>query len=124
LESAISFLAGHARPNNPVPAFCQSEPFWPAYDALFSFSIPTGNSSYETVLIMAGHCPGIPAGTGAGRIHRHGSAEATGSAPGVGVPGQAKRLYTFSAHMKWMPAILFSCFASIGVHFLLNADSF
>lgn len=53
-----------------------------------------------------------------------GSLLAIGSAPGVGLLGQAKGLYTFSAHMKWMPVILLSYFVSIGVHLLLNADSF
>jgi Na+/H+ antiporter NhaD/arsenite permease-like protein len=53
-----------------------------------------------------------------------GSLLAIGSAPGVGLMGQAKGLYTFSAHMKWMPVILLSYFVSIGVHLLLNANSF
>jgi len=53
-----------------------------------------------------------------------GSLLAIGSAPGIGLMGQAKGLYTFSSHMKWFPVILLAYFASIGVHFLVNADSF
>lgn len=53
-----------------------------------------------------------------------GSLLAIGSAPGIGLLGQAKGQYTFSSHMKWFPVILLSYFASIGVHFLVNAGSF
>ncbi len=53
-----------------------------------------------------------------------GSLLAIGSAPGIGLLGQAKGQYTFSSHMKWCPAILLGYFASIGVHFLVNAQSF
>ncbi len=53
-----------------------------------------------------------------------GSLLAIGSAPGIGLMGQAKGQYTFSSHMKWCPAILLGYFASIGVHFLVNADTF
>ena len=53
-----------------------------------------------------------------------GSLLAIGSAPGIGLLGQAKGQYTFSSHMKWCPVILLSYFASIGVHFLVNAGSF
>ena len=53
-----------------------------------------------------------------------GSLLAIGSAPGIGLLGQAKGLYTFSGHMKWFPVILLGYFASIGVHFLVNAGSF
>lgn len=53
-----------------------------------------------------------------------GSLLAIGSAPGIGLLGQAKGQYTFSSHLKWCPVILLSYFASIGVHFLINADSF
>lgn len=53
-----------------------------------------------------------------------GSLLAIGSAPGIGLLGQAKGQYTFSSHLKWFPVILLGYFASIGVHFLLNADSF
>jgi Na+/H+ antiporter NhaD/arsenite permease-like protein len=53
-----------------------------------------------------------------------GSLLAIGSAPGIGLLGQSKGLYTFSSHMKWCPVILLSYFASIGVHFLVNAGSF
>ncbi len=53
-----------------------------------------------------------------------GSLLAIGSAPGIGLLGQAKGQYTFSSHMKWTPLILLGYFASIGVHFLINAASF
>ncbi len=53
-----------------------------------------------------------------------GSLLAIGSAPGIGLLGQAKGAYTFSSHMKWFPVILLGYFISIGVHFLLNADAF
>jgi hypothetical protein len=38
--------------------------------------------------------------------------------------GQAKGQYTFSSHMKWFPVILLGYFSAIGVHFLVNAQSF
>ncbi len=53
-----------------------------------------------------------------------GSLLAIGSAPGIGLMGQAKGQYTFSSHMKWCPVILLGYFAAIGVHFLVNAQSF
>lgn len=53
-----------------------------------------------------------------------GSLLAIGSAPGIGLLGQAKGQYTFSSHLKWCPVILLSYFVSIGVHFLVNAGSF
>ncbi|MGJ0491306.1 sodium:proton antiporter NhaD [Methylobacter sp.] len=53
-----------------------------------------------------------------------GSLLAIGSAPGIGLMGQAKGQYTFLNHMKWAPAILLGYFAAVGVHFLVNADSF
>ncbi len=53
-----------------------------------------------------------------------GSLLAIGSAPGIGLLGQSRGQYTFSSHMKWTPAILLGYFAAIGVHFLVNADSF
>lgn len=53
-----------------------------------------------------------------------GSLLAIGSAPGIGLMGQAKGQYTFSSHMKWFPVILLGYFAAIGVHFLVNAQSF
>jgi Na+/H+ antiporter NhaD/arsenite permease-like protein len=53
-----------------------------------------------------------------------GSLLAIGSAPGIGLMGQAKGQYTFTSHMKWCPMILLGYFASIGVHFLINSKSF
>ncbi|NOT84288.1 MAG: sodium:proton antiporter NhaD [Methylococcaceae bacterium] len=53
-----------------------------------------------------------------------GSLLAIGSAPGIGLLGLAKGQYTFSEHLKWFPVILLGYFASIGVHFLVNARYF
>lgn len=53
-----------------------------------------------------------------------GSLLAIGSAPGIGLLGQAKGQYTFTSHMKWCPVILLGYIASIGVHFLINSQSF
>ncbi|MGZ0078726.1 sodium:proton antiporter NhaD [Methylomonas sp. YC3] len=53
-----------------------------------------------------------------------GSLLAIGSAPGIGLMGQAKGQYTFASHMKWCPVILLAYFASIGTHMLFNAGSF
>ncbi|MFI3135901.1 MAG: sodium:proton antiporter NhaD [Methylococcaceae bacterium] len=53
-----------------------------------------------------------------------GSLLAIGSAPGIGLLGLTKGRYTFSSHMKWFPVILLGYFASIGVHFLVNARFF
>jgi Na+/H+ antiporter NhaD/arsenite permease-like protein len=53
-----------------------------------------------------------------------GSLLAIGSAAGVGLMGQAKGLYSFSTHLKWMPIILIGYFGSIAAHFLLNQRFF
>jgi Na+/H+ antiporter NhaD/arsenite permease-like protein len=53
-----------------------------------------------------------------------GSLLAIGSAPGVGLLGQVKDIYTFGYHLRWMPVILLGYFASVGVHFLINARYF
>lgn len=53
-----------------------------------------------------------------------GSLLAIGSAPGVGLLGQIKEGYTFGFHMRWMPVILLGYFASIAVHFWINARYF
>jgi Na+/H+ antiporter NhaD/arsenite permease-like protein len=53
-----------------------------------------------------------------------GSLLAIGSAAGVGLMGQMKGSYTFSAHLKWMPVILIGFFGSIAMHFLINAHYF
>jgi Na+/H+ antiporter NhaD/arsenite permease-like protein len=52
-----------------------------------------------------------------------GSLLAIGSAPAVGLLGQIKE-YTFSIHLRWMPVILLGYFASIAVHFWINAAYF
>lgn len=49
-----------------------------------------------------------------------GSLLAIGSAAGVGLMGQAKGVYTFSSHLKWMPVILLGYFGSIAAHFFIN----
>jgi Na+/H+ antiporter NhaD/arsenite permease-like protein len=53
-----------------------------------------------------------------------GSLLAIGSAPGVALLGQIKEGYTFAFHLRWMPVILLSYFASIAVHFWINARYF
>ncbi len=53
-----------------------------------------------------------------------GSLLSIGSAAGVAVMGQARGVYTFFAHLKWVWAIALGYAASIWVHFLLNAELF
>jgi len=53
-----------------------------------------------------------------------GSLLAIGSAPGVALLGQIKEGYTFAYHMRWMPVILLGYFASIAMHFWINARYF
>lgn len=53
-----------------------------------------------------------------------GSLLAIGSAPGVGLLGQTKGIYTFGYHLRWFPVILLGYFISIGVHFWVNAKYF
>ncbi|MDD2722649.1 MAG: sodium:proton antiporter NhaD [Methylovulum sp.] len=53
-----------------------------------------------------------------------GSLLAIGSAPGVGMLGHIKGHYTFTAHLRWMPMILLGYFASVAVHFWINARYF
>ena len=55
----------------------------------------------------------LTAGTG-------GSLLSIGSAAGVALMGQAKGFYTFSSHLKWMPAIALGYAASIYMHLLIN----
>jgi Na+/H+ antiporter NhaD/arsenite permease-like protein len=49
-----------------------------------------------------------------------GSLLSVGSAAGVALMGQARGVYTFFSHLKWLPAIALGYFASIYVHFQLN----
>ncbi|MEQ1636891.1 MAG: sodium:proton antiporter NhaD [Methylococcales bacterium] len=53
-----------------------------------------------------------------------GSLLAVGSAAGVGLMGQAKGIYTFTSHLKWMPVIALGYAGSIVAHFLLNGRFF
>lgn len=53
-----------------------------------------------------------------------GSLLAIGSAAGVGLLGQAKGVYTFGSHLKWMPVIVLGYAASIATHFLINSRWF
>ena len=53
-----------------------------------------------------------------------GSLLSIGSAAGVAVMGQARGIYTFVAHLKWIWAIALGYAASIWVHFLINGDKF
>jgi Na+/H+ antiporter NhaD/arsenite permease-like protein len=68
--------------------------------------------------IQAGHWLLLTLTLGVG-----GSLLAIGSAPGVGMLGQIKE-YSFSFHLRWMPAVLLGYFASIAVHFWINAAYF
>jgi Na+/H+ antiporter NhaD/arsenite permease-like protein len=53
-----------------------------------------------------------------------GSLLAIGSAAGVGLMGQMKGHYTFSAHLKWMPVILLGFLGSVATHFFINSHYF
>jgi Na+/H+ antiporter NhaD/arsenite permease-like protein len=53
-----------------------------------------------------------------------GSLLSIGSAAGVALMGQARGVYTFFAHLKWIWAIALGYAASIGVHFLVNGAVF
>jgi Na+/H+ antiporter NhaD/arsenite permease-like protein len=53
-----------------------------------------------------------------------GSLLSIGSAAGVALMGQARGSYTFFVHLKWTWAIALGYVASIGVHFLINAQLF
>jgi Na+/H+ antiporter NhaD/arsenite permease-like protein len=53
-----------------------------------------------------------------------GSMLSVGSAAGVAVMGQARGIYTFFSHLKWTWAVAIGYAASIGAHFLVNADLF
>ena len=53
-----------------------------------------------------------------------GSLLSIGSAAGVALMGQARGVYTFSAHLRWTPAIAAGYAASILVHLMLNRHTF
>ncbi len=53
-----------------------------------------------------------------------GSLLSIGSAAGVALMGQARGVYTFMAHLKWIWAIALGYAASVWLHFLLNASLF
>jgi NhaD family Na+/H+ antiporter len=53
-----------------------------------------------------------------------GSMLSIGSAAGVALMGQARGIYTFGVHMKWMPVIALGYAASILTHLWWNADLF
>ena len=53
-----------------------------------------------------------------------GSLLSIGSAAGVALMGQARGIYTFSAHLKWIWAIALGYAASIAVHLGMNAALF
>lgn len=50
-----------------------------------------------------------------------GSMLSIGSAAGVALMGQARGLYTFFGHLKWMPVIALGYAASIWVHLMVNS---
>ena len=51
-----------------------------------------------------------------------GSLLSIGSAAGVALMGQARGLYTFAGHLRWMPVIALGYAASIACHLWLNAS--
>lgn len=53
-----------------------------------------------------------------------GSLLSIGSAAGVALMGQARGVYTFFAHLKWIWAIALGYAASIGVHWVMNSHLF
>ena len=53
-----------------------------------------------------------------------GSLLSIGSAAGVALMGQARGIYTFLGHLKWLPAILLGYMVSIGAHLWLNSALF
>ena len=53
-----------------------------------------------------------------------GSMLSIGSAAGVALMGQARGVYTFFGHLKWLPAIFAGYVVSILAHMLLNASYF
>ncbi|RUM44013.1 MAG: sodium:proton antiporter, partial [Desulfocapsa sp.] len=53
-----------------------------------------------------------------------GSLLSIGSAAGVALMGTARGVYTFGAHLKWMPIVALGYAASIFVHLFLNARIF
>ena len=50
-----------------------------------------------------------------------GSMLSIGSAAGVALMGAARGIYTFGAHLKWMPVIALGYAASIFCHLFINA---
>ena len=53
-----------------------------------------------------------------------GSLLSVGSAAGVALMGQARGIYTFGAHLKWMPVIALGYVASIFAHLWINSAQF
>ena len=53
-----------------------------------------------------------------------GSLLSIGSAAGVALMGQARGIYTFGAHLRWIWAIALGYAASIGTHLWVNARLF
>ncbi len=53
-----------------------------------------------------------------------GSLLSIGSAAGVALMGQARGIYTFSSHLKWIWAIALGYAASIAVHLMMNSELF
>ena len=53
-----------------------------------------------------------------------GSLLSIGSAAGVALMGQARRVYTFGSHLKWSWAVALGYAASIVVHFAVNSAHF
>ena len=53
-----------------------------------------------------------------------GSLLSIGSAAGVALMGQARGVYTFSAHLRWTPAVAVGYAAAVVTHVALNGHTF
>lgn len=53
-----------------------------------------------------------------------GSLLSVGSAAGVALMGQARGIYTFMGHLRWMPVIMLGYIASVLIHLWLNKSLF
>ena len=53
-----------------------------------------------------------------------GSLLSVGSAAGVALMGQARGIYTFGGHLRWMPVIMLGYIASVLIHLWLNKSLF
>lgn len=91
-----------------------------------NIALGAASAVFDNIPLMAGVLAAVPdmnqaqwllatltAGVG-------GSLLSVGSAAGVALMGQARGIYTFSAHLKWVWAIALGYVASIALHLLIN----